>query len=105
MPDKYTLRYLPAADADLVEILDFIARDSPNRALSYLEKLDKRIGLLEHHPLLGRMPRHPKLREFGYRVLIVEAYLVFYVVRGRTIEIHRVVHGSRNLDQLIWRAE
>lgn len=101
MPDKYTLRYLPAAESDLVEIFDFIAQDSPNRALSYLEKLDKRVGLLEQHPLLGRVPRHPKLRAFGYRVLIVGSYLVFYVIRGRTIEIHRVVHGSRNLDQLI----
>jgi toxin ParE1/3/4 len=101
MPDKYTLRYLPAADADLVEIFDFIAQDSPNRALSYLEKLDKRIGSLEQHPKLGRVPRHPGLREYGYRVLIVESYLVFYIVCGQTIEIHRVVHGSRNLDHLI----
>ncbi len=101
MPDKYTLRYLPVADADLVEIFDFIAQDSAKRALSYLEKLDKRIGLLEQHLLLGRVPRHRKLREYGYRVLIVESYLVFYIIRGRTIEIHRVVHGSRNLEQLI----
>jgi addiction module RelE/StbE family toxin len=101
MPDKYTLRYLPVAEADLVEIFDFIAQDSPNRALSYLEKLDKRIGLLEQHPELGRVPRHPKLREYGYRVLIVESYLIFYIIRGQTIGIHRVVHGSRNLDHLI----
>jgi len=105
MPDKYTLRYLPAADDDLVQIFDFIAKDSPNRALSFLEKLDKRIGLLEQHPLLGRTPRHPKLREYGYRVLSVESYLVFYVVRGQTIEIHRVLHGSRNLDLIIWPTE
>jgi len=63
MSDKYTLRYLPAADTDLVEIFDFIAQDSSHRALSYLEKLDKRIASLEQHPLLGRVPRHPKLRE------------------------------------------
>ena len=101
MPAKHTLRYLPVADADLVEIFDFIAQDSPNRALSYLGKLDKRIGLLEQHPELGRVPRHPKFREYGYRVLIVESYLVFYIIRWQTIEIHRVVHGSRNLDHLI----
>lgn len=101
MPGKYILRYLPAADADLVEVFDFIAQASPSQALSYLEKLDQRVVLLERHPLLGRIPRHPKLREYGYRVLIVESYLVFYIVRGQTIEIHRVVHGSRNLDHLI----
>ncbi len=100
MPAKYKLRYLPAAQDDLISIFDYIARDSPKRALSFVEKLDKRIGLLEGHPLLGRAPRHPKLREYGYRVLIVESYLVFYVIRGGAIEVHRVVHGSRSLDHL-----
>ncbi len=101
MPSKYTLRYLPIAQDDLVSIFDWIVQDSPSRAHSFLEKLDKRIGLLEQHPLLGREPRHPQLREYGYRVLVIEAYLIFYVLRGHVIEIHRVVHGSRNLDDLI----
>ncbi|TSA19545.1 type II toxin-antitoxin system RelE/ParE family toxin [bacterium] len=101
MPAKHTLRYLPIAQDDLASIFDFIAQDSPNRALSFVDKLDERVGLLERHPSLGRVPRHPKLREYGYRVLIVEAYLVFYIIRGQEIEVHRVVHGSRNLDHLI----
>ena len=101
MPAKYTLRYLPIAQDDLISIFDFIAQDSPSRALSFVDKLDERIGRLEQNSLLGRIPRHPRLREYGYRVLIIEAYLVFYVVRGQDIEIHRVVHGSRNLDHLL----
>ena len=101
MPAKYTLRYLPSAQNDLISIFDYIAQDSSNRASLFVDKLDDRIGALEHHPLLGRIPRHQKLREDGYRVLIIESYLVFYIVRGREIEVHRVVHGSRNLDHLI----
>jgi len=101
MPVKCTLRYLPIAQEDLISIYDFIAQDSVNRALSFIEKLDERIALLEQHPLLGRIPRHQKLREYGYRVLVVESYLVFYIVRGQEIEVHRVVHGSRSLDHLI----
>ena len=101
MQAEYTLRYLPVALDDLRSILDFIAQDNPSRAASFIEQLDKKIGLLEEQPLLGRTPRNPKLREYGYRVLILDAYLVFYIVRGKTIEIHRVIHGSRNLDHLI----
>jgi len=101
MSAKHSLRYLLVAQNDLIEIFDYIAQDSPNRAFSFIEKLDKRIGLLESQPLLGRIPRHPKLREYGYRVLIIESYLVFYVIHGQTIEIHRAVHGSRHLDHLI----
>jgi toxin ParE1/3/4 len=101
MPSKHVLKYLPIAQTDLIEIFDFIAQDSPNRALAFVNKLDKRIGALESHPLLGRIPRHPKLREYGYRVLVIESYLAFYVLHGQAIEIHRVVRGSRNLDHLI----
>src|SRR5271169_4156200 len=101
MRGKATLRYLPVAQDDLLSILEFIAKDSPRRALSFVNRLDERIAQLEHHPLLGRVPRHPKLREYGYRILVIEAYLVFYIVRGQTVEIHRVVHGSRDLDHLI----
>ncbi len=101
MPVKYILRYLPIAQEDLLSIFDWIANDSPNRAMKFVDKLDERICLLETHPMLGRVPRHPKLREYGYRVLIIESYLVFYVLRKKTIEIHRVIHGSRNLDDLI----
>ncbi|MCL4538027.1 MAG: type II toxin-antitoxin system RelE/ParE family toxin [Bacteroidetes bacterium] len=101
MPSRYKLRYLPVAQDDLISIFDHIAEDSVNRALGFVEKLDRTVGLLEGNPLLGRTPRHEKLREYGYRVLIVESYLVFYVIRGHTTEVHRVVHASRSLDHLI----
>ena len=101
MPGKYTLKYLPSAQEDLLSILEFIARDNPDRAVLFIYKLDNRISQLEKQPLLGRIPRNVKLREYGYRVLIIESYLVFYVIRGKIIEIHRVIHGSRNLDHLI----
>ncbi len=95
------LRYLPAAQEDLLAILEWIARDSPTRAVTFVDRLDERIGRLERQPHLGRIPRNPKLQSYGYRVLVVESYLVFYVIRRRTIEIHRVIHGSRDLDALV----
>ena len=101
MPARYSLRYLPIAQDDLLAIYDYIAQDRPARALAFVDKLDERIGRLEHHPLLGRLARHARLRQYGYRVLIIDTYLVFYTIRGQQIEIHRVVHGSRNLDHLI----
>ncbi len=70
-------------------------------AEKFVDKLDRRIKQLEHHPYLGKTPRHDKLRNQGYRVLILDSYLIFYKVIGNTIEIHRVIHASRNLDELI----
>ena len=101
MANKYTLRYLPVAVDDLISIFDWIATDSPANAAAFIDKLDQRIGNLETHPFLGRIPRDDKLKSPGYRVLVIESYLVFYIVRGKSVEIHRVVHGSRNLDDII----
>ena len=101
MVNKYILRYLPAAVDDLISILDWIAGDSPANAAVFIEKLDQRIGSLRTHPFLGRIPRDNKLKNSGYRVLVVESYLVFYIVRGKTVEIHRIVHGSRNLNDML----
>ena len=101
MVDRYKLRYLPIAVDDLVSIFDWIANDSPANAAAFLEKIDQRIGHLETHPLLGHIPREEKLRHSGYRILVTESYLVFYILRGKTVEIHRVLHGSRNLDDVV----
>ncbi len=101
MPDKYVIRYLPAAVDDLLAIYEWVADDSPARAASFTDKLDKRIGSLEAQPFLGRIPKLDKLRSFGYRVLVIESYLIFYVVRGHVVEIHRVLHGSRHLDDIV----
>jgi len=101
MANKYTVRYLPVAVDDLTSIFDWIVDDNPQGADAFIKKLDRHIRKLKQYPLLGRTPRDEKLAEFGYRVLIIESYLVFYIIRGKTIEIHRVVHGSRNLDEII----
>jgi hypothetical protein len=53
------------------------------------------------HPLIGHVPKDETLKGYGYRILVIESYLVFYVIRGRTIEIHQFVHGFRNLDDII----
>jgi len=101
MGNKVTIRYLPVAVDDLVSIFDWIANGSPANAVAFVEKLDQRIGNLKAHPFIGRMPRDDKLKNSGYRILVIESYLVFYMIRGKTVEIHRVLHGSRNLDDII----
>jgi len=101
MPGKFTLRYLPVAEEDLISILDWIAKDSPSRALKFIDKLEEKIGKLEKSPMLGRTPRNLKLRESGYRVLVVESYLVFYIIRKDTVEVHRVISASRDIEKMI----
>ena len=101
MSSKYSIRYLPSAERDLISILDWIARDNPRRAVDFVEHIEKRLTKLETHPYIGSVPRHPRLREYGYRVLVIDKYLAFYVVRGKTVTLHRVIHGSRHYKDLL----
>ena len=101
MSNKYNIRYLPVAVDDLLSIFDWIANDSLDRAATFIETLDRRIHHLTTYPLFGRHPKDEKLQKLGYRVVMIESYLVFYLIHGHTVEIHRVIHGSRNLDDII----
>jgi len=101
MPAKYKLRYLPVAESDLLSILEYIARDSPERSLKFVNKIDEKLSILETFPEAGRIPRHPKLKSSGYRVLFIESYVAFYKIIGHSILIHRVLHSSRDIDLMI----
>ena len=101
MARRLQVRYLPAAEKDLLSIYDWIAAENPERAASFIEELDRTISRLAVHPLMGTVPKHSGLKQAGYRVLIVGAYLVFYKLHRNRIQVFRVVHGSRNLEAII----
>jgi len=50
---------------------------------------------------MGRVPGDEELMRVGYHYLIVLGYLVFHTIRGKTILIHRIVHGARNYNDLL----
>lgn len=101
MRSNFTLRYLRRAQNDLIEIRDYIARDSPQRADAFVDRLERRMRILERFPRAGRVPRYPRLAEKDLRVLVVESYLAFYKIKGATVEIHRVIHGARDYEPLL----
>jgi hypothetical protein len=54
-----------------------------------------------HAGLIGHIPKYDKLQAFGCRVPVTGSSFVFYVVRGHIIEIHRVIHDTRHLDEIV----
>jgi len=59
----YKLIWSPAARADLHDIVVFIARDNPNRALSFGYELISETDRLQEFPELGRIV--PEYRNDG----------------------------------------
>ena len=101
MAKKYPIEYLPIAQNDLAEILEYIRKDSPNAALKFLNDLDSIVAKLEDFPLIGQTPKDIRLEYLGYRMLIVGSYLLFYVIKKDYIEIRRIVHGKRKYSYLL----
>lgn len=101
MKTKFEIRYLKSAEIDLYNIFDYIKKDNPDAASFLLGKIDRQISLLGANAKLGKVPEDIYLRNKGYRVLIVENYLIFYLIRGNIIQIRRVLHGYRNYSLIL----
>jgi addiction module RelE/StbE family toxin len=95
MNKKYRIEYLPIAEQDLTNIIEYITLDSPQSALKLLDEIDESILKLEDFPYMGINPRDTRLQRLKYRILVVSNYLVFYVVKDDYVEIRRILHGKR----------
>ena len=96
MPRAYQLS--AQAEEDLLEIWRYIARDSDKTADRFLDRLNGKFVALARTPHTGRARSdlRPDLRSFPYG-----SYIILYRIVGNGIEIVRVVHAARNLDDLI----
>jgi len=100
MEEKYKIEYLPSSAKDLTEIVDYIKIDSPQYVLNFLDKIDESISRLEQFPFIGVIPKDIRLQSLGYRILIIDNYLVFYVVFDDIVEIRRIISGKRKYEFL-----
>jgi len=98
---RLDIRYLSSAEKDLLGIYEYIRHDNPRAAGAFVGKIDRAVGRLAEHPFLGVVPKDERLAELGYRVLVVEKILVFYVVKPPVVQIRRVLHGARRFAFLV----
>ncbi|MGE3304824.1 MAG: type II toxin-antitoxin system RelE/ParE family toxin [Rhizobiaceae bacterium] len=89
-----------AAWADMLSIGQVIKRDSPARAISFVDEL------YEHCQELGAMPRaFPLLPDFqasGIRRRVHGNYLIFYRIGDEAIEILHVLNGAMDYEQTLF---
>lgn len=77
------------AVGDLERIGDYIARDNPQRALSFvLELRDKCLSLANTHQAF------PLLSRYGLRRRVHGNYAIFYQVEAHRVVIVHVLHGA-----------
>ena len=85
------------AETDLEDIGDYIAKDNPSRAATFIREMREHCRHLVDFPSAARL--RPEFGE-GVRASIFGRYLIFYVVYDEILEIRRVIHSARNLTVL-----
>ena len=88
------LRVSREAENDLRGIGEYIARDNPLRAESYVSEIVAKMREIGVRPLT--FPAREDLAP-GLRARLHRPYLIVYRIVEDTVEIARVMHGSRDL--------
>ena len=98
MENNYIIKYLPIAVADIKSILDYISMDNPPAAIQLINNFDTSIASLSQFPSKGTIPNDIRLKSLNYRMLIIDSYIVFYVINESTsiIEIRIILNGKQN---------
>jgi toxin ParE1/3/4 len=88
----------PLARADLIDIWNYVADDSPAKADRLLDTVNKLCQTLARFPKMGRARNElgVSLRSFP-----VGNYVIFYREVSKGMEIIRVLHGARDIEGLI----
>ena len=95
------VRILRRAQADIIEIRNYVERDNPRGAKRLVDKLLDRIESLAQLPELGVVPSDDYLQARGFRVVIEGEYLIFYKVLRRQVRLYRILHGRRKYRHLL----
>ena len=93
---NYDIRYLPIAEDDLNEIVDYLLEHSIVAANKFIDELEGLEERLSKFPESAAPVRIGKLRNRGYRMAIIGDYLLFYTLRNERVYIMRIIHGKRN---------
>ncbi len=102
---RYGVRITEAAERDLLDIWEYVAlNDAPGKADDLLERLELTCGSLVTSPGRGHVP--PELARIGvdlYREVHFKPYRVIYETTGRTVYVHAILDGRRDLQSLLER--
>jgi toxin ParE1/3/4 len=93
----------PQAWQDALEITEYIALDNPEAAARFVPALEATCATLVALPGMGSVRTFRSTDLTEVRILPVtdfEHYLIFYVTLPKSIQVIRVLHGSRDIEGL-----
>lgn len=103
MTQFYEIEWARIAEKDLIEIIDYIAMDSPANALNVFKKIKKKASGLYTMPERCRIV--PELKDQGiiqYRELIVQPWRIMFKIINMKVHVLLVIDSRRNIEDILF---
>lgn len=90
--------YLPLAEKDLMEALEYIActLDSPSAANKLLREFEETVKRIAAFPYAHELYRTDRPMKDEIRKVPVKNYVLYYAVFEDCVELRRFIHGRRD---------
>ena len=102
---KYGIRITPRAYNDLDDIYSYLAGESMNEeaGIHLMDRIETSILRLKDFPMSGSYVNDDILKNRGYRKLLVDNYIVFYLVdeSENIVVIMRVLYGRQKYQDFL----
>lgn len=94
--------YLPLANADILEAIDYIADklDAPQAAEDLLDELDATVQRIAEFPYAHELYRTTRPMRDEIRKVPVKGFVLYYAVFQDIVEIRRFLHGRRDRSEI-----
>ena len=91
----YKLRYLAAANRDILEADAYMSVESPYKAMRFFGLLNEKLLQLRDTPFMYQIYEEYPV----YRRIVIMDYLVFYLINEAegTVDIHRIINGKMHI--------
>ncbi|MBI5374659.1 MAG: type II toxin-antitoxin system RelE/ParE family toxin [Candidatus Schekmanbacteria bacterium] len=102
MKNKYDVIWADIAEKDLIDIVKYIAEDSPSNAFEKFEEIKKKASNLNAFPERGRIV--PELQSQGivlYRELIISPWRIVYRISEKAVYVLSVLDSRQNVEDIL----
>ena len=102
MISEYSVFWSRTAETDLINIVEYIAVDSPPNALGIFNKIKKKAAGLTSFPEKGRVVTELQAQGINqYRELIISPWRLIYRISDQDVYVLSVIDSRQNVEDIL----
>ena len=99
--EEYKVKIFPFARIDALDLVWRLNTLATEQAVQLFELFSKKIDAIAKDPFSCVAAKDTQLRLRGYRILQVDIYTIFFVVKDKTVELRRILFSKQQYQWLL----